>query len=258
MRSMIAAVALLTASHSTIAWSQPALDQPKVIVDGYGEVKTMPDVVTMSYTLRGEGATSDEAVKAMVATGMKIHAMLYTVDKRVDPKTEDVKVVPVKGSACKDRNYDSDNQLSKGVCAIVGYIATQDVTIRTSSLKDVGTMVGLASRGGAYDAQIGKFELGDSGPAKNQSIALAIADAQSKAAAVAAGSHVRLGQILTVSTTGRVDVLSSQEIKLQGTTRTEDLINLLPASFAAPVAVKVVPQPIVTTSNVTIVYEIIR
>lgn len=223
---------------------------------GFGEVKTMPDVATITYTLRGEGATSDEAVREMVSAGNRIEAALYRLDTAAEPKTDDVRVKPVKASTCKDRDYDSDDQLSKGACAIVGYIATQVVTIRTNKTMDAGTMVGLLGRGGAYNARITGFELSDPRPAKTQAIAIALADAQSKAAAVAAGSRVNLGPILTVSMVGPLDVLSSQEVKLAGTVRRADLVNSLPQSFATPVTVTLTPEPISTAATITVTYAI--
>ena len=260
MRTMIASTVVL-AALSSAANGQAAADQPKIIVDGYGEVKTMPDIATITYTLRGEGTTSDEAVKAMVAQGLKIHAMLHTVEASVAPQSDEVRVSPVKGSACKDREYDNDDQLSKGACAVVGYIATQDVELRTSNIKDAGTMVGLVGRGGAYNARIQGFSISDVRPAKQQAMAAALADAQSRATVLAKGSHVGLGPILTVVMGGNatpVTVLSSQEVKLSGTTRTEDLINSLPQGFARPIAVNVNPEPITTSATVGVTYAIAR
>src|SRR4051794_14662541 len=115
----------------------------------------MPDVAVISYILRGEGMTSDEAVRAMTVIGAKAEASLRRLDAAAEPKTEGVRVNPVRGSSCKDRDYDNnDDQLSKGVCAVAGYVATQSVTVRTADVKDAGTMVGLLGRGGAFNAQI--------------------------------------------------------------------------------------------------------
>ena len=250
MRTMIASTVVL-AALSSAANGQAAADQPKIIVDGYGEVKTMPDIATITYTLRGEGTTSDEAVKAMVAQGLKIHAMLHTVEASEAPQSDEVRVSPVKGSACKDREYGNDDQLSKGACAVVGYIATQDVELRTSNIKDAGTMVGLVGRGGAYNARIQGFSISDVRPAKQQS----------RSSVLANGSHVGLGPILPVVMGGNatpVTVLSSQEVKLSGTTRTEDLINSLPQGFARPIAVNVNPEPITTSATVGVTYAIAR
>jgi uncharacterized protein YggE len=257
MRKFVIALAFLAIWQPALAQTLP--DQPKIVVDGYAEVRTMPDVATIGYTLRGEGTTSDEAVKAMVAMGSKIHAMLRTVEPGIEPKSDDVRVTPVKGSACRDRDYDSDDQLSKGACAVVGHIATQSVTVRTTDIADAGTMVGLAGRGGAYDARIQGFALSDPRPAKQQAFAAALTDAQSKAAALAAGSRVNLGPILTIAMGDRaVTVLSSQDIRLSATTRSEDLISSLPQGFAKPVVVSVTPEPITTSATVGVTYAIAR
>ena len=77
MRMIIGAVVLL-AGLSSVANGQAVSDQPKIVVDGYGEVKTIPDVATISYTIRGEGTTSDDAVRAMVAAGSASRAISDT------------------------------------------------------------------------------------------------------------------------------------------------------------------------------------
>ena len=38
---------------------------PHLVVEGRGTVARAPDLVTIRFTARGEGQTSDEAVKAM-------------------------------------------------------------------------------------------------------------------------------------------------------------------------------------------------
>jgi len=252
MRKLSIAAALLAATQASAGWSQAAPEPPKILVDGYGEVQTMPDLAVISYSVRGEGATSDEAVRAMTVTAARIEGSLHRIDAAARPTTGGVRVSPVKSSACKDRQYDSDDeQLSKGACAIVGYVATQSVELRTGDVKDAGTMVGLAGRGGAINAQLSRWDLNDPRDAKRRAIAAALSDAQGKAAAVAAGTHVGLGPILTIATTNRDAV------------RTEDLINSLPQSYGAaerdePVPVKLIPEPITTSATVTVSYAIAR
>jgi uncharacterized protein len=234
------------------ASAQTAPDQPKIIVDGYGEAKTMPDVATISYTLRGEGSTSDEALRKMVASANGVAASLRSFSKTVELSTGEVRVNPVRSSDCKDRDYSSDdNQLSTGACAIVGYVATESATVRTGDVARAGTMVGLAGRHGAMNARLNGFELSDARPAKARAMAAALADAQSKATSIAAGSHIGLGPIITIGTTNR-------EV-----TRTEDLLNALPQSYAPapemdPIEVTVAPEPITTTANVVVTYAIQR
>ena len=246
MRKLVAG-AWLVASVHVGAWAQ-APERPRIVVDGYGEVKSVPDVATISYTLRGEGATSDDAVRAMVASGQRIETSLRAIDAGVEPKTSEVRVSPAKGYSCGGERGDPDDLLSKGACSVTGYIANQRVTVRTSAVKDSGTMVGLAARDGAYEVRINGFDLSDPRPAKAQALSAALADAQSKAAALAAGTRVTLGPVVTISTVGDRNV---NDIVITG--------SRIPArnvGFATPVTVNMNAERITTTATVTVTYAI--
>jgi uncharacterized protein YggE len=255
MRLKLMALGLMAGAQAAASVAQPAIqagsEQPRIIVDGHGEVKTAPDVAVIAYSLRGEGATSDEAVRAMVASGQRIESTLRSIDANAEPRTSEIKISPAKGSACKDDRYDrEDDQLSKGVCAIVGYVATQEITVRTGAVRHSGTMVGLAARGGAYNVRIDRFQLSDVQAPKGQAIAAALADAQAKAAAVAAGSHVVLGRLITISTTGRDQ---GQEIIVTGSRIPQrDVVSM------APVTVNLNAEKITTAADVTVTYAIGR
>jgi uncharacterized protein YggE len=249
MRTIIAAGLVFT-GFSSVANGQAVADQPKIVVDGYGEVKTVPDVATISYTIRGEGTTSDDAVRAMVVSGQRIESDLRHIDPAIEPKTSEVRIDPAKNHACDGENDDADSQLSKGACAVVGYIANQRVTVRTTAVKDSGTMVGLAARGGGYEARLTDFDLSDPRPAMAQAISLALSDAQTKASALAAGSHVSLGPIVTISTVGTRD---AQDIVITGSR-----IKLPNAGFSTPVTVNMNAERITTGTTVTVTYAIGR
>jgi uncharacterized protein len=224
----------------------------RIEVTGYGEVKTMPDMATISYTARGEGPTSDDAVRAMTASGARIDAAMRAVDAAAEPHTSEVKIAAVRSNDCKEQSY-GPPQLSTGACAISGYVATQSVTVRTKAVKDAGTMVGLVGRAGGVNPQINSFDQGDSRAVQQQAIAAALADAQSKAAAIAAASHVQLGPILNVTSGPRND---RQEIVVSGSR-----VNSLPAPPPPPpppVAVNVVPEPLTTNSYVSVTYAIVQ
>lgn len=251
MRTLIISATVLAASLSSAAWCQAAPEQPKIIVDGYGEVKTAPDVATIGYTLRGEGRTSDEAVRAMVAAGDQIESALRSMDAATDPRTSEVKVSPARSSACKDRDYDrEDDQLSNGACAVVGYVATQNVTVRTMGVKDAGTMVGLAARGGAFNVRIDSFDLSDPSAAKRQAIAESLVDAKAKAAAIAVGSHVSLGSVLSISASGQG---RGQDIVVTGSRIPQPNVVSL-----TPVKVNLNAEQITTSATVTVTYAIGR
>lgn len=254
MRRATLAVAVLVGGLAQNAAAQPVIEgvppQPRIEITGFGEVKTMPDVATISYTIRGEGTSSDDAVHAMTASEARIQAALRAIDPAAEPLTSEVHVAAVKSDDCKDQPY-GNPQLSTGVCAIVGYVATQSVTLRSTSVKDAGTMVGLVSRAGGINPRISGFSVLDTHPAQAQAIAAALADAAAKASAIAAASHVQLGQILNINSGPRTD---AQEIVLRGT-RVNSLAVPAPPP-PPPVVVNVQPEPLTTTSYITVTYAI--
>src|SRR5690349_4809914 len=94
-----------------------------------------------------------------------------------------------------------------------------------------GAMAGLASPGNAAQAQPAPdASATQSAPAAAPEVAPAPAPPTATGAdIVITGSRIPQPNLTSASP---VTVLSSQDIKLQGTTRTEDLINSLPQSFA--------------------------
>lgn len=249
----IALVSILVGAASPAAAQmqvEPAHKIPGITVVGYGAVETAPDLAVITYTLRGEGKSSDDAVRAMVAMGSRIDSSVASVDPTAESQTDKVEVTPVKGPDCKERDYGA-KQMSTGVCATVGYVAEQDVTIRTSSVKDAGTLVGLVGRSGAEDAQVQAFALRDPSTAARAAIAAAIADAQVKAAAAATGSHLALGPISNVSIAG--GSVQKTIIVTGARTRQPDAPMVLP-----PVVVNLNPEAITTEASVTVTYAIGR
>jgi uncharacterized protein YggE len=222
----------------------------RIQVTGYGEVKYMPDIATITYIVRGEGATSDDAVRAMTGSAARIDSALAAIDRAAEPRTSEVKVEQVRSDDCKEQQYGRP-QLSTGACAISGYVATQTVTLRTTAVEDAGTMVGLVGRAGGLNPRIENFTIRDSRPQQQQAIAAALADAASKAAAMAAASRVGLGPILQIDSERRND---AQQIVVSGSR-----INSLPVAAPPPpppVPVKLTPELLSTDSYVTVMYEI--
>lgn len=249
MRTVWIALALIATGQAGAASSQATAEQPKIIVDGYGEVKTVPDIATIGYSLRGEGKTSDDAVRAMVADGERIERSLRSIDAGAEPRTSEVRVFSARGPSCKDDDYGNRGQLSQGPCAIAGYIATQTVTARTGAVMDAGTMVGLAARNGGYNVRVDDFGLSDSRQAKQQALALALADAQAKAAAIAQGSHLALGPILSISTVGQL----GRDIVITGSRiPSRNLVSV------SPVTVNLNAERITTSATVNVTYSIQR
>jgi uncharacterized protein YggE len=255
MRYGLIGLVLLVGLQAEIAAAQPVIqavpERPRIIVEGYGEVKTPPDLAVITYTVRGEGRTSDDAVRAMTLQGSQIEVALRKIDAPAEPRTGDVRVMPVRSDDCKESDTDTP-QLSAGPCAILGYVATQSVTVRTSAVNDAGTMVGLVGRGGAFEARISNFDLRDPHPAQQRATDKALSDAETKATAIAGASHVKLGSILSINANPRQ---GDDVISVTGNRRPAPLMDIVAAPLP-PVSVRVNPEPISTTSNVTVTYAI--
>ena len=252
VRRVLIGFAWLAVSQAGMAAPQAGFEllpvPARIDVSGYGEVKYMPDIATIAYTIRGEGQTSDDAVRAMTASAERIRAAIRVVDAAAEPKTNAVSIAEVRSTDCKEQSY-GPPQLSTGACAISGYVATQSVTLRTSAVKESGTLVGLVGRAGGMNPRIESFTVRDSRPQQQQAIAAALADAASKATAIAAASHVQLGSILNVTSGPRND---AQQIVLTGS-----LVRAsAPPPPPPPVPVNVVPELLTTSSFVTVVYSI--
>jgi uncharacterized protein len=243
----IFAAAALVAAGAASAEGLP--NEPRIVVAGSGSVKNPPNVAEITYHVNGEGQTSDQAVAQLVQRSRTVEDSLHAVDPAFELHSETMQVRAIRGKDCEEDRYDEVLNLSKGPCAVMGYVANQDFTIRTSRVNDAGTLVGLAGRGGASNPKIGDFDLADDREARRQAIAKALADAQAKAEAVAAGSHGQLGKAISISLDGASE--SVQDIVVTG------------ASYRAnapspPIAVSLNPEPVETTARVTVTYSVVR
>lgn len=91
---------------------------PAVIrVLGHGAVTTPPDLAVISFGVRGEEVTSDEALRALVAKQERIEAALAG---SAAVRTGRLAAQAVRDRACdgKDEEDDGRPRLSKRVCAI--------------------------------------------------------------------------------------------------------------------------------------------
>lgn len=228
-----------------------ASEGSRVVVQGWASVKSPPNIARISFDVRGDGSTSDQAVTALVAKSTAIEKALRSIDSTLDVHSESVRVQAVRPKDCEERDYDEAVHLATGECAIRGFVAVQDFNLRTARVGDAGTLVGLAGRRGAHNPKIESFGLADDREAKRNAIAKAMADARSKADAVAAGTGSGLGEIVSVSLDNSRErtfeiVVTGSRIPPPARERDD------------PVPVSVNPSPVETTAQVTVAYAIAR
>jgi hypothetical protein len=250
MKTIVLLAAMLACPAAALAADDEA---PRIVVSGTAIATTPPDLATIDYRVVGEGGTSDSAVSAMVAQRARIAGALAALDPRLQPQSGEVSVTEVRGPDCRQQY--GQPQLSTGACAITGYVATLQMTIRTRAVKQAGTAVGLIGRYEGRDARLSGFRIADEGAAQRRAIAAALTDAKAKAEAVAQGSGVRLGRIMSVMTTGYGGV-QSRDVIAAAPPMVQVPVPPPPPPPPPPIAVDLTPRPIETQGQVTVVYAI--
>jgi uncharacterized protein YggE len=243
----VAGFALFLLATTAPALATPDNGPPRISVGGSGQVFTPPDLATIGYTVRGEGETSDVAVAQMVARRKKVDAGL-ALFKEIEVRAAQVSVREVRSRECQP-NYGAPT-LSTGACAIIGYVAELSVTVRTTLPKQAGTIVGLLGREGASNPSLSGFALADPGAAQRRAIAAALDDAHRKAEAIAAGTGVKVGRLISASNNG-FGYIESRDAVYEANVAPPPP----PPPPPPPIAVDLTPQPISTQASVTVTYE---
>jgi uncharacterized protein YggE len=244
---------LMLAAGLGVLVTSGALAQDKaattIQVVAFATVETPPDVATISYRVRGEGKTANDATRAMVARKAAIEAGLGALEGiKIDARTGDINIEEVRSTACRGEEDDDSPRLSTGPCAIIGYLATIRVTLRVTPVGQAGTLAGIAAREGASGVEASDFELLDERAARQRATVAAVANGTSQAQAIAAASGGTLGRLIRVT-----DNESSGD---------EDAIVVVSGYQRAPapeaVQVDIAPKPVRTLARLTLVFEILR
>ncbi len=230
---------------------------PQILVSASGTVKTAPDMVTVGFTLRGEGTTSDDAAAKLrdsaktVRVGVK--SLLHGAE---DDHASNFSMAQVRSKDCDQNSY-GQQRLSTGACAIIGYIATLPVTIDTPRVRDAGTLVALIGRLGGLDARLRNFWLKDDTGARKSATQAALASALAQATLIAEGAGGRLGALLRVQDAEYREIsLAMAEVRQSIGAMGEPFPPPPPPAPPPPVRIDLAPEPIQTTVRVMAAYGI--
>lgn len=213
-----------------------------------GAVETLPEIATITYRVRGEGAKPDDASRALVARKTAIEkALASAVEVKLEIHTADLEMNEVRGKDCHAE--DDAPRLSTGPCAILGYIAEMEVTVTASPVDKAGTLTGIAAREGAIGARLASFGILDQRAAHKRAMVAAVANGTAEAEAIAAASGVKLGRLLSASD-GEARLLGVEGIVAED-------IGRLPG-YANVVTINVSPKPVETSARLVLVFEVMR
>ena len=160
-----------------------------IIVSGTGKVTTLPDEATIQISVENDGTTAAEALDANSRDTQKVLDRLEAegiADKAIE--TANVVVFP-------NRYYDQQSGQEK----TTGYRAQNTVTVTFDDLSLIGDVFAAAIEAGADNVYGPSWQLSEDNAAVATALTRAVANAQSKAEALAAAQGVQLGEALILS-----------------------------------------------------------
>lgn len=212
---------------------------PQIVVNGAGEVQAAPDEATVQL---GVVAQSDNARQAQSEASRIAGAILAAVARLGVPE----KAVQTSQLVLTPR-YEQPDPQQRGYRdpRIVGYEASNVVSIRLEDLTKIGPVIDAGIEAGANRVDGVGFGLKDDAAARRQALEMAVAEARAKASTLASAAGVSLGPILEIQESG-VAVYKPQ-MAMRGMVSME-------ARMAADTPVS--PGEITVSANVMIRYRI--
>jgi len=184
----IAVAAVVLAGGADAATGPSSASTNTVTVTGTGSVTAVPDQASFDFTVTTKAAT---AAAALAKNGTDVRAVIAAVKgagvDAADIQTEQVSLDPV---------------MSNDGTSIVGFTASDTISV---------TKLSIAKAGGIVDAAVGAGATSVSGPSLtlsaqdtlyNQALKAAVAQAKTKAQALADAAGETLGAIVTIDESG--------------------------------------------------------
>jgi uncharacterized protein len=173
------------ASNATAA---PAADRRTVSVTGTAMLRSTPDEAVVSLGVQTESSSAEDAMRENGTRMLSVLRALADLGvKDGDISTTGVSLYPTYGS---------------NGTSISAYQASNQVSVTFHDLGPIGRAIDAAVKAGANLTNGVMFQMSPANRGSEQALAAAVADARSKASAVAAAAEAQLGQVLTVSETG--------------------------------------------------------
>lgn len=183
----LSAAALAQGPERVVVTQQPG-GEKIISVQGEGVLDVSPDTAVIDLGLRVQRPSAREA-QAAVAKDLAavVEALKGIGVAEKDMRTSRAALEPV---------YDYS---AKGPPRLVGYSASQFLTITTRELDRVGPIVDHAIASGANEVRGIQFTLKDEAQAKQQALDMALEDARRQAEQIARKTGAELDKVRTVS-----------------------------------------------------------
>jgi len=179
----LAAVAAVTrAGDAPAAAGEPGNG---ITVQGSGTVSTVPDRAQLSFGVESRAATAKAALAANAVEMRKVIAAVKAAGA-TDVQTQSVSLQPQYSEAG----------------AVRGYIAQNSVSATIRELAKAGAVIDAAVDAGANQVSGPGLSRGDQAELYRQALRAAVADARTRAQALAAAANLSLGRVTQILESG--------------------------------------------------------
>ncbi len=183
-----AAVILTACAAAPEAVAQSDAPVRTITVSGEGRASAPPDMAVISIGVRSQGETAAAALRQNSA------AMKATIDKLKKLGVAD-KDIQTSGLSVNPRyNYEKNRSQPE----IIGYEASNNVTVRLRDLDDAGAVIDEAVQSGANNLGGISFTFADPKPLYAEARKDAVKEAKAKADLLTDAAGVDLGQLITI------------------------------------------------------------
>ena len=176
-----------------------------ITLTGHGEVSAVPDIATISFSIRKEAATVKEAQDQVATVEQKVLGFL----KISGVEDKDVKAADVSFSPKYEYQYDKTIVCTKFNCppnpgksVIVGYEANESITVKIRNTENVGKIVQGIGELEVSELNGPNFTIDDEDALKAEARKEAIAEAKTKAKVLARDLGVHLGEVVSFGENG--------------------------------------------------------
>ena len=225
---------------------------------GHGEVKAVPDIATVYFTISKDAKTAKDAQSAVAVVEKKALDFLKSKDiADKDIKTADASVYPkyeYRNAVCPPvpmgMGYSgvtvsptSPYYCPPGKQVLTGYTASESITVKVRNTDDAGSIMQGLGAVGVSNLSGPNFAIDDEDALKAQARKEAIDDAKAKAESLAKDLGVKLVKITNFSENGNYPIYAMGAMM-----KSEDA--------GAPAPAQLPKGENTITSDVTITYEI--
>ena len=181
----------------------PVPDAPVIAVSGQGEVRAEPDGATVSLGVTAQAQTAGAAQQeASRIAGRILDAVGALGIETKAVQTSSINLYPVYADQARRPQQEQDEEPR-----IVGYRASNVVSVRLSDLDKIGPVIDASVEAGANQVQGVQFELRHDQDERLDALTAAVAAARAKAQTLATALGMRLGPVLRAEEAGlNVDV----------------------------------------------------